>query len=54
VVEVLEVLEVLEVEFLWASSLLIDIRLSWKGLPGTNALAYFGTFSRNEEKSFIG
>jgi hypothetical protein len=24
----------------WASTLLTNIRLVWKGLPGTNALAY--------------
>ncbi len=33
--------------------MLTNIRLNWKGLPGTNAVAYFVAASVTEEKSFI-
>ncbi len=29
-----------------------NVRLGWKGLPGTNTPAYFGLFVFDEEKSF--
>ncbi len=33
--------------------LLANIRLGWKGLPGTNTLTYLATFSVPKKKSFI-
>ena len=33
-------------------SLLVNIRLAWKSLPGTNALAYFASASATKKKKF--
>ncbi len=34
-------------------ALLANVRLGWKGLPGTNALAYFASSSATEKKVFV-
>ncbi len=36
-----------------ASALLTNIRLAWKGLRGTNTLAYFAATSVTKKKSLI-
>jgi hypothetical protein len=32
--------------------LITNIRLGWRGLPGTNTLAYFAFIDNEKEKSF--
>jgi hypothetical protein len=37
----------------WAPALLANIRLGWKGFPGTNTLAYYEKSKLTAVKSFI-
>jgi hypothetical protein len=36
-----------------APALLANVRLGWKGLPGTNIIAYYKHFKITDKKSFI-
>jgi hypothetical protein len=38
----------------WTPAFPANIRLGWKGLPGTNALAYYESLKITAVKSFLG